>query len=81
MNNFLLHSYFHSHSCLSQLVVQVGAIPQHSDPPDELSVFYNRAAMLKKLEEVGFENINVYDEGHFHFYTPWQFLFPITHTY
>jgi len=55
-------------------VVQVGAIPQYEDPPDEMSVFYNRAHILNKLEEVGFQNMMVYDEGHCHFYTPWQFL-------
>ncbi|KAL7539833.1 hypothetical protein ACHAXR_009651 [Thalassiosira sp. AJA248-18] len=56
------------------MVAQVGAIPQDSDPPDELSHFYNRAHMLNKLEEVGFQSIHVYDEGHCHFYTPWQFI-------
>ena len=30
--------------------------------------------MLNKLEEVWFQSIHVYEEGHSHFYTPWQFL-------
>ncbi|KAL9189904.1 hypothetical protein ACHAXT_009579 [Thalassiosira profunda] len=56
------------------LVVQVGSVPYLSDPPDDMSAFYNRAALLHRLEDVGFERIHTYDEGHCHFYSPWQFL-------
>ena len=56
------------------LVAQVGAIPEYGDPPDHLSTFYNRAAMLHKLEEVGFKSIHIYDAPHCHFYEPWQIL-------
>ena len=56
------------------LVAQVGAIPEYEDPPDHLSTFYNRAAMLHKLEEVGFKSIHIYDAPHCHFYEPWQIL-------
>ena len=57
------------------LVAQVGAIPSYDDPPDHQSVFYNRAAMISTLKEVGFEKIYSYDESsHSHFYEPWQFI-------
>jgi len=56
------------------MVVQVGSIPYWDDPPDEMSDFYNRAHMIDRLEEVGFTSVHSYDEGHCHFYSPWQFL-------
>ena len=43
-------------------VAQVGESPDYNDPPDHLSTFYNRAAMLKKLEQSGFQRIHTYDE-------------------
>ena len=39
-----------------------------------MSHFYNRAHMIHKLEQVGFQSMHVYDEGHYHFYTPWQMM-------
>lgn len=59
---------------LAKIVVQVGELPSHSDPPDELSTFYNRAHMMIKLKEVGFHTIHTYTEGHCHFFSPWQFI-------
>lgn len=58
----------------AKIVVQVGELPSHSDPPDELSTFYNRAHMMVKLKEVGFHTIHTYAEGHCHFFSPWQFI-------
>ena len=59
---------------IQKFVVQVGELPSHSDPPDELSTFYNRAHMMMQLNEVGFQSIQSYAEGHCHFFAPWQFL-------
>ena len=69
--------FLDSNCCLfrfKKFVVQVGELPSHSDPPDELSTFYNRAHMMTQLNKVGFHTVQTYAEGHCHFFAPWQFL-------
>lgn len=44
------------------LAVQIGETPGLTYPADEMGPFLNRALMMKKLEEVGFRSMHVYEE-------------------
>lgn len=56
------------------LVVQVGEVPHYTSPADETGAFLNRFVMLRKLEEVGFKSIHIYEEAHSGFLAPWSTL-------
>jgi len=56
------------------LVVQVGEVPDQSDPADETGRFSNRSTMIEKLDLVGFKSIHVYEESHSGFNAPWSTL-------
>jgi len=56
------------------LVVQVGEAPKQNNVADESSKFANRAIMQQVLQQVGFESIHVYVEGHSGFMAPWTTL-------
>lgn len=56
------------------LTVQVGETPWYASASDEVSVFANRAIIIRKLQEVGFKSIHIYEESHSEFYSPWSTL-------
>jgi thermospermine synthase len=56
------------------LVVQVGQSPTVKWPADEMGAFAKRSEMMKKLDEIGFESIHIYEESHAGFLAPWSII-------
>jgi spermidine synthase len=73
-NTPFIRSLSHALSHNGVFIVQLGASPDASDPSDESGSFRNRANMIERLVEVGFESIHIYEEGHCDFFHPWSVL-------
>ena len=73
-NTAFIESIYNGLSPEGVFVVQLGASPDIVDPSDENGAFKNRANMISKLQELGFESIHIYDDGHCDFYHPWTVL-------
>lgn len=73
-NTAFIESIYKGLSPEGVFVVQLGASPDIVDPSDENGAFKNRANMIGKLQELGFESIHIYDESHCDFYHPWSIL-------
>jgi spermidine synthase len=56
------------------LAVQLGETPWFGSPPDEVGVFTNRAIIIQKFAEVGFQSFHVYSEAHSEITGPWSTL-------
>lgn len=55
------------------IIMQLGESPNFSDPAEELSRNSKRDFVMNVLEEVGFNHVHVYQEGHCKFRAPWSF--------
>ena len=73
-NTPFIQSVYNGLSSEGVFVVQLGAAPDVADPSDENGAFRNRAQMITNLQELGFESIHIYEEGHCDFYHPWSML-------
>merc|ERR1719221_2154944 len=55
-------------------VVQNGRAKTILDPPEEVGKSRYTVLMMEALVNVGFQSLHTYDEGHSHFYMPWEYL-------
>ncbi len=56
------------------IVLQLGGAPFSNDPADEFAGSERRASLIQILEDVGFEEMLVYEDGNCGFSAPWVFL-------
>jgi spermidine synthase len=73
-NTAFIESLYNGLSPEGVFVVQLGASPDNTDPSDEFGAFRNRANMITRLQDLGFESIHIYEESHCDFYHPWAIL-------
>lgn len=57
------------------LVVQVGESPSLNDAAEEITMYKNRAIMIKQLSELGCESITIYGQAHGGYTSTWNNLF------
>ena len=57
-----------------QFVLQIGESDHNSDPGEDNGPYVDTHHMMEGLQNVGFEYMHTYDEGHSHFSAPWAYL-------
>lgn len=73
-NDVFLKALYNSLSDDGVMVLQLGMAPGRVDPSEEFSRNINRAHLIKSLEEIGFQSLNIYQEAHCLFERPWTYI-------